>query len=168
MLQTVVDMNPGETEQAAMGRAVGQVVAAVEDDWKTRRRAARAGGRLPVAVPLAGLASWVQIRRELDGPAGGTLGDGQFVRSVRGPGDDRLFGRAGTLTLAVGEVGLSLAEESDGWLLRPAGGLGDYSPSTYRPLRPERARRNTANLLTLARLVCVVPIVWLVRSWGLS
>ena len=123
VLQTVVDMNPGETEQAAMGRAVGQVIAAVEDDWKTQTAGQLgSGATLPVAVPLAGLSTWVQIRRDLD--------DLPEVRSVTvdsfAQSEARVtigyVGELEPLALAMERVGLTLAQESNGWLLRPAGG----------------------------------------------
>ena len=69
------------------------------------------------------------------------------------------------LIAAVGRSGLSLAEESDGWRLRAAGGLVDIG-ACGRTARYTLnvVAGNVANLLTLARLLCVAPIVWLVRS----
>jgi hypothetical protein len=123
LLQTVVEVLPAEEEDAALSGAVGRVIAAIEDDWK-RQTLVRAEpvSTVTVAVPLVDLAGWVQIRRELTGLP--------EVRSVQvesfGQTDARVtlafVGEFEQLAAAVERVGLSLAQENDGWHLRPAGG----------------------------------------------
>lgn len=128
-LRETLRANPGEDEAALLGRGVARVVAAVESDLK-RTRIAPPGppATLQAGVPLVDLSTWVQIRQEL-----GSLPE---VRSVR---VDR-FGRGGatvtlayvggldTLVGALGRRGLSLVQESGGWQLRQAGGLGGSPP----------------------------------------
>ena len=138
LLATTLAVGPEEDEPAALSRAIGQVVTAIEDDWK-RRTAGHIEPvtRLAVAVPLADLAGWVQIRRELTG-----------LQEVRSLGIDSFTQAEARVTIdyqgdlegliaAVGRSGLSLAEESDGWRLRAAGGLVDYSvPAAVPPATP--------------------------------
>jgi hypothetical protein len=138
ILATVVAVPADEDEPTALGHAVGQVVAAIEDDWK-RRTAGHVEPvtELAVAVPLADLPGWVQIRRELTGlPEVRSLGVDSFAQS-----EARVTigyqGDLERLVAAVGRVGLSLAEESDGWRLRPAGGLADFpAPAAVSPATP--------------------------------
>ena len=90
-----------------------------------------------MAVPLADLPGWVQIRRELTGlPEVRALGVESFAQSEARVTID-YQGELERLIAAVQRVGLSLAEESDGWRLRPAGGLVDYStPVAVSPATP--------------------------------
>lgn len=134
LLETAMAVAPEEDEPAALSRAIGQVVAAIEDDWK-RHTAGRIEPvtSIAVAVPLADLPGWVQIKRELTG-----------LSEVRSLGVDSFAQAEARVTIgyqgdlegliaAVQRVGLSLAQESDGWRLRPAGGLADYSAPAAVP-----------------------------------
>jgi hypothetical protein len=138
LLDSVVEVAPDEAEPAALARAVDLVIAAIESDWK-RQTLVRAApvSLLSTALPLADLASWVQIRRELTGLP--------EVRSVQvdsfGQTEARLTigyeGDLAQLAAAVGRVGLALVQENDGWHLRPAGGPADYpAPSPVLPASP--------------------------------
>jgi hypothetical protein len=133
LLDAVVEAAPEEEDAQTLSRAVGQVVAAVEDAWK-RDTLSDLGpaSALPVAVPLADLRGWVQIREDLTSlPEIRSLGVESFTQrearvmiGYRGGLDE--------LMAAVERVGLSLALESDGWRLRPAGGL----PAAYQAPSP--------------------------------
>ena len=138
LLATVVAVAPEEDEPTALGRAIGQVIAAIEDDWK-RRIAGQVQpvASLAVAVPLADLPGWVQIRRDLTGlPEVRSLGVESFAQA-----EARVtIGYQGELERLIGSVervGLSLTEESDGWRLRPAGSLvGQPAPAAVSPATP--------------------------------
>jgi hypothetical protein len=121
LLKTVVEPAPGETPEATLNRAVGTVIASIEDDWKAETIGRTEGIQvLPVVVPLAGLRAWVQISRDL-----GTL---EEIRSVTldmfSQSEARVqigfVGDLEPLKAAVGRVGLALDQESDGWRLHPA------------------------------------------------
>ena len=82
-------------------------------------------------VPLAGLASWVQIKRELTAlPEVRWVAVGSFTQT-RARVTIGHLGDLERLKAAVGRVGLELIEETDGWQLRPAGALGE--PSVFTP-----------------------------------
>lgn len=121
LLKAVVEPEPGETPEATMNRAVGEVIAAIEDNWKADTIGrAEALQVLPVVVPLAGLRAWVQIKRD--------LGELDEIRSVTvdefSQSEARVqigfVGDLEPLKAAVGRVGLALDQESDGWRLHPA------------------------------------------------
>ena len=137
-MATTLAVGPEEDEPAALSRAIGQVVTAIEDDWKRRTAGhIEPETRLAVAVPLADLAGWVQIRRELtDLQEVRSLGVDSFTQAEARVTID-FQGDLDGLIAAVGRSGLSLAEESDGWRLRAAGGLVDYSvPAAVPPATP--------------------------------
>lgn len=122
LLETVIDVAADQDEAQALDLAAGRVVQAVENDWKLRNlvRSDRLS-RLPVTVPLADLASWVQIRRELGGlPEVRSLQVDSFGRD-RAMLTIGYVGDLNRLTEAVERLGLSLTEENDGWHLRRAG-----------------------------------------------
>lgn len=121
LLKTVVEAVPEETPDATLGRAVGQVIAAIEDSWKAQTIGRdEAMQKLPVVVPLAGLQAWVQIKRD--------LGELEEIRSLTvdmfSQSEARVqigfVGELEPLRAAVGRVGLALDQESDGWRLHPA------------------------------------------------
>jgi Uncharacterized protein conserved in bacteria (DUF2066) len=138
LLETTVEPAPEEDEAQTLSRAVGLVIAAIEEDW-TRETLVDLGpaSALPVAVPLADLRGWVQIRDELTG-----LPEVRAVDVETFAQDEArvLIGYRGgldELMAAVERVGLSLALESDGWRLRPAGGPAAYrAPSPVLPATP--------------------------------
>jgi hypothetical protein len=83
---------------------------------------------LALAVPLADLAGWVQIRRELE-----TLPEIREVRITsiarhRAELVLRYLGDLGRLREGLARRGLELAQESGGWQLRAAGGQPATSP----------------------------------------
>lgn len=132
-----IEAVPGETEAQTLARATGAAVAAIEDDWKTATLARAAGAATVVAaVPLADLAGWVQIRRDLTG-----LGE---VRSLQLDSLSRTEARVAIgydgdlaqLSTALARVGLALAEENDGWHLRPAAIGPAPAPSPGPPPTP--------------------------------
>jgi hypothetical protein len=138
LLEQVVEAAPGETEAQTLARAAGLVVAAVEDDWKrgTLVRSS-AVSSVVAAVPLADLAGWVQIRSQLAGlPEVRPL----QVESLSRTGARVAIGHdgdLGQLVTALERVGLSLAEENDGWHLRPAvGPVGLPVPPSASPPTP--------------------------------
>lgn len=135
ILRQVVEPAAGEEEPATLARAVGLVVAAIEDDWKRRTLVPLdALSTVVAAVPLAGLSGWVQVRNE--------LASLREVRSLR----LESFSRAGArvaigyegefpeLLTALEGVGLTLAQEVDGWHLRPA--TGPEEPLAPPPALP--------------------------------
>jgi hypothetical protein len=138
LLEGVVELAPEEDEAATLARTVDRVIAAIENDWK-RQTLVRAGpvSTLTAAVPLADLASWVQIRRGLTGLP--------EVRSVQVESFGQTAARVtigyegglADLASAVERVGLSLAQENDGWHLRPAGGPADL-PAAWPALPATR------------------------------
>ena len=116
-----VDTATAADPDAALRPVVAQAIAAIEDDWKLRTAAQAAKvSTVRATVPLADLAGWVHIRRELTAlPEVRWVTVDSFTQSrarvtIGHLGDfERLNG-------AVGRIGLALAEETDGWLLRPA------------------------------------------------
>jgi hypothetical protein len=92
---------------------------------------------LRASVPLADLASWVQIKDAL-----GTLTEVRNLRveSFARSGAVVTIAYAGGLDALAGamqRVGLVLAEENGQWHLRQAGGLGGYQPpSPVLPAMP--------------------------------
>jgi hypothetical protein len=112
---------PDEPEAETLARAAGRVVAAIEDDWKRETLVPLdALSSVTAAVPLADLADWVQVRERLAGL--------REVRSLQLVSLSQTQARVaighagdlGELAVALERVGLSLAEENGGWLLRPA------------------------------------------------
>lgn len=127
VFQTTVETEPGADPAVALDRAVEQAVPAIEDDWK-RRTAAEASQvtTLSASVPLADLAGWVQIKHDLDG-----LPEVRWIRvdsftQTRAQITIGYLGDTERLVTSVAQVGLSLAEETDGWRLRPADGLAVF------------------------------------------
>ena len=127
IFQTSVESEPGADPAVALDSAVAQALPAIEDDWK-RRTAAEASQvtTLSATVPLADLAGWVQIRRDLDGlPEVRWIRVDAFTQS-RAQITIGYLGDTERLVTSVAQVGLSLAEETDGWRLRPADGLAVF------------------------------------------
>jgi hypothetical protein len=113
--------DPATNPTAALEPAVAQAILAIEDDWKLRT-AAQAARVTTVAatVPLADLAGWVHIRRDLTAlPEVRWVTVDSFTQS-RARVTIGHLGDIERLSGAVGRIGLSLAEETEGWLLRPA------------------------------------------------
>ena len=130
VFQTTVETEPGADPAVALDGAVEQAVPAIEDDWK-RRTAAEASQvtTLSASVPLADLAGWVQIKHDLDG-----LPEVRWIRvdsftQTRAQITIGYLGDTERLVTSVAQVGLSLAEETDGWRLRPADGLAVFPES---------------------------------------
>jgi hypothetical protein len=123
IFRTLVPEQPtGGDPSAGLRAAVSQAVPAIEDDWK-RRTADQAASvsTVRVTVPLADLAGWVQVRRDLAAlPEVRWVAVDSFTQS-RAQVTIGHLGDLERLTGAVGRVGLSLAEGTDGWLLRPTG-----------------------------------------------
>jgi hypothetical protein len=127
ILQTAVETEPGADPSVALAQALAQAVPAIEDDWK-RRTAAEASQvtTLSATVPLADLAGWVQIRRDLDG-----LPEVRWIRvdsitQTRAAITIGYLGDMERLVASAAQIGLSLAEETDGWRLQPADGLAAF------------------------------------------
>ena len=119
--RATVDPAAGGDHAAALRAAVDQAIVAIEDDWKLRTAAQAAQvSTIQAAVPLADLAGWVQIRRDLTAlPEVRWVTVDSFTQSLARVTIGHL-GDLERLTGAVGRIGLSLAEETDGWHLRPA------------------------------------------------
>lgn len=138
LLKTVVQPAPNETSETILARAVSQVIAAIENDWKEQTVGRNeALGTLPVVVSLAGLPAWVQIRHD--------LGEVAEVRSVTLDSFTQTQARVTLgyvgdlepLMAAVQRVGLSLVQESDGWRLHPADDPAAWvSPPYVSPATP--------------------------------
>jgi hypothetical protein len=120
---------------AALKPAVDQAILAIEDDWKLRTAARVAKvSTVQATVALADLAGWVQIRRDLTAlPEVRWVMVDSFTQN-RAKVTIGHLGDLERLTGAVGRIGLSLAEETDGWLLRPADVLA--APLPDAPVTP--------------------------------
>lgn len=127
-----VEIPAGSDPVAALKPVVAEAIVAVEDDWKQRTaEQAAAVSTVAATVPLAGLASWVQIKRELTAlPEVRWVAVGSFTQT-RARVTIGHLGDLERLKAAVGRAGLELIEETDGWQLRPAGALGE--PSVFTP-----------------------------------
>jgi hypothetical protein len=138
IFRTTLDTPPGTDTAPALKGVVSQAILAIEDDWKLRT-AARAAkvSTVEATVPLAGLESWVQIRRDLT-----ALPEVRWVRvdsftQSRARVTIGHLGDQERLNGAVGRIGLSLAEETEGWLLRPAdAALVPLEPLPEVPVTP--------------------------------
>lgn len=61
-LQSAAD----ETQDTFLGRAVGAVISALDDDWKLSNTVSFGeGGRMLVAVPISGLPGWIEVQQRL-------------------------------------------------------------------------------------------------------
>ena len=132
IIRRSIEIPEGTDAAAALKPVVAEAIVALEDDWKRRTaEQASAVSTLDAAVPLAGLGSWVQIRRELTAlPEVRWVAVGSFTQS-RARITIGHLGDLERLKAAVGRAGLALIEETDGWQLRPAGALG--VPSVFTP-----------------------------------
>jgi hypothetical protein len=138
LLRDTLTAAPDEDEPALLARAVARAVEGVELGVK-RRLIVREEDltELRASVPLADLASWVQIKDAL-----GTLTEVRNLRveSFARSGAVVTIAYAGGLDALAGamqRVGLVLAEENGQWHLRQAGGLGGYQPpSPVLPATP--------------------------------
>lgn len=119
-VSTLATARGGDTA-AELKAAVDRAIVAIEDNWKLRTAAQVAKvSTVRAVVPLADLTGWVQIRRELTAlPEVRWVMVDSFTQS-RAEVTIGHLGDLERLTGAAGRVGLSLAEETDGWLLRPA------------------------------------------------
>ena len=138
LLRDTLTAAADEDEPALLARAVARAVEGVELGVK-RRLIVREEDltELRASVPLADLASWVQIKDAL-----GTLTEVRNLRveSFARSGAVVTIAYAGGLDALAGamqRVGLVLAEENGQWHLRQAGGLGGYQPpSPVLPATP--------------------------------
>ena len=134
ILRPSVEMDPGETEQAAHepGGGAGRRARSRTTGSGARQGSSGQVATLPVAVPLADLSGWVQIRRDLDGLP--------EVRSVR---VDSFTQSEARMTIGyLGELerwpwrrsawACRWPRRADGWRLRPAGGLAMFGALPYR------------------------------------
>jgi hypothetical protein len=131
IFRTRIDTRAATDPVAALKPAVDQAIAAIEDDWKLRTAAQAARvSTVEATVPLADLAGWVQIRRDLTAlPEVRWVTVDSFTQN-RAQVTIGHLGDIERLSGAVGRIGLSLAEETEGWLLRPA----DVSALPLEPL----------------------------------
>lgn len=132
IFQRTVELPPGADPAEAQKPAVGDAIVAIENDWKRRTaQQAAAVSTLDATVPLAGLGSWVQIKRELnDLPEIRYVSVESFTQS-RAKVTIGHLGDLERLKGAVARAGLALNEESDGWQLLPAAALAE--PSVIPP-----------------------------------
>lgn len=103
-------------------RAADQSVQRLVQAWKRQVLSQpEQGERLSLVVPLADLASWVQIRRELEAmPEVREVQVESFSRQ-RAQLGLTYVGEIGRLQEALARRGLQLGSESEGWQLRPVG-----------------------------------------------
>lgn len=131
IFRTTVDGSSDADSAVVLKSAVDQAILAVEDDWKLRTAAQAAQvSSVQATVPLADLAGWVQIRRDLTALPEVRWVTVQSFAQSRAQVTIGHLGDLERLSGAVGRIGLSLAEETEGWLLRPA----DVSAFSPEPL----------------------------------
>ena len=121
IFRTTVETPDGSDAETTLKAAADQAILAIEDDWKLRTAAQAAQvSTVRATVPLADLAGWVQVRRDLTGlPEVRSVTVTSFTQS-RAEVTIGHLGDLERLTGAVARIGLSLSEETEGWLLRPA------------------------------------------------
>ncbi|MFO1049701.1 MAG: DUF2066 domain-containing protein [Geminicoccaceae bacterium] len=134
IFEHTVEMPPGTDPGEVLKPVVADAIVAIENDWKQRTaQQAAAVSTIDATVPLAGLGSWVQIKRELnDLPEIRYVSVESFTQS-RAKVTIGHLGDLERLKAAVARAGLALSEETDGWQLLPAAALAE--PSVI-PLEP--------------------------------
>lgn len=132
IFQRTVEVPPDTDPAEALKPVVADAIVAIENDWKQRTaQQAAAVSTIDATVPLAGLGSWVQIKRELnDLPEIRYVSVESFTQS-RAKVTIGHLGDLERLKGAVARAGLALNEESDGWQLLPAAALAE--PSVIPP-----------------------------------
>ena len=161
---------PGQTLEGLMAEAVIGLQDTLDERWKEANllRYDQAASML-VDVPIEQLADWVEISRGMEGLTEIVGIDiASFAReNVRA--QIRYLGDQFRLEEALGRIGLGLSREGESWRLLRMGAR--RSPEEFGERDVEivlsRSPINLANLVTVGRLLMVVPLVWLIVTENL-
>ncbi|MBL4614489.1 MAG: DUF2066 domain-containing protein [Magnetovibrio sp.] len=109
---------PGDDLSVLLNRAVVQLTAQVEDNWK-QDNLIQAGSAqlLPISVPVSGLGDWVKVRDRLNGVAIVRRADLVLLRRDEVRLNLHFIGDAEQLALSLDQADLVLWEEAGGWFL---------------------------------------------------
>jgi len=109
---------PGDDVSTLLNRAVVQLTAQVEDNWK-QDNLIQAGSAqvLPIAVPVSGLGDWVRVRDRLNGVAIVRRAEVALLRRDEVRLNLHFIGDAEQLALSLDQADLVLWEEAGNWYL---------------------------------------------------
>lgn len=109
---------PGDDLSVLLNRAVVQLTAQVEDNWK-QDNLIQAGSAqlLPISVPVSGLGDWVKVRDRLNGVAIVRRAELVLLRRDEVRLNLHFIGDAEQLALSLDQADLVLWEEADNWFL---------------------------------------------------
>ncbi|MCW8915650.1 MAG: DUF2066 domain-containing protein [Magnetovibrio sp.] len=109
---------PGDDITDLLNRAVVQLTAQVEDNWKQDNLIQTGATQLlPISVPVSGLGDWVKVRDRLNGVAVVQKTDLVLLRLDEVRLNLHFIGDAEQLALSLDQADLSLWEEAGQWYL---------------------------------------------------
>jgi Uncharacterized protein conserved in bacteria (DUF2066) len=116
-------VRPDRPLDATLALAVEQIQASLDERWKSANLLRfDQGGVMLVDVPIARLADWVAVKRDLEGlPEVSEIVMASFARDRVGL-KLRYIGDESHLEQALARLGLALTREGESWLLLPTGG----------------------------------------------
>ena len=110
----------GETLEALLKRAVGELTEQLEDTWK-RNNLLQFGNKavMAVTIPVESLADWLAVRQKLSGVA--VVDSVELVLISRDEirANIHYLGEADQLASALQQADLRLSRDGDTWVLRP-------------------------------------------------
>jgi hypothetical protein len=114
-------LRPGESREAAIGRAVAVIADQIQEEWKRDNRLRfGVGNEMNVTVPLASLADWLTIKRRLAGIAIIRRSDLLYFSRKQAGLRISYIGDKDQLTLALVQNELILEQGPISWILRRA------------------------------------------------
>ena len=109
---------PGDDVNTLLDRAVQQLTAQVEDNWKQDNLIQTGSAQLlPISVPVGNLGDWVRVRDRLNGVAVVQQMDLVLLRLDEVRVNLHFIGDAEQLALSLDQADLSLWEEAGQWYL---------------------------------------------------
>ncbi|MEG3620171.1 DUF2066 domain-containing protein [Magnetovibrio sp. PR-2] len=109
---------PGDDVNTLLDRAVAQLTAQVEDNWKQDNLIQTGSAQLlPISVPVGNLGDWVRVRDRLNGVAVVQKMDLVLLRLDEVRVNLHFIGDAEQLALSLDQADLSLWEEAGHWYL---------------------------------------------------
>jgi hypothetical protein len=116
-------VRPDRPLDATLALAVEEIQASLDERWKSANLLRfDQGGLMLVSVPIARLADWVAVKRDLEGlPEVSEIVMASFARDRVGL-QLRYIGDESHLEQALARLGLALTREGESWLLLPTGG----------------------------------------------